>query len=249
MALSRADDFKSVLAGVTGARNQHTAAVRKWKPPIWFFFKSVTRSTRVGAIGRARNALLDEFLHARALHGHGGVIVRGIGELQFAPLRKFCGLRLQPRHVRFDPRGVDDEQINLVGKPVGVEVVNDAAAFVAHQGVLALAGRELADVVGQHVIEEIRRARAADGDFAHVRDVENAGGVADGEMFLDDAGVLHGHFPAAEINQLRAQLLVRGEKWRAVQPHFSVFICSLGTPIPCSTTSSANSTSSLGPQA
>ena len=107
--------------------------------------------------GRAADAIIDEFLHARALHGHGGIIVRRIGELQFAALRKFCGLGLQPRHVRFNPRGVDDEQIHLVGKPVGVEVVNDAAAFVAHQGVLALAGREFADVVGQSVIQEIGR--------------------------------------------------------------------------------------------
>ena len=54
--------------------------------------------------------------------------------------------------------------------------------------------------------------RAADGDFAHVGDVENAGGVADGEMFVHDAGVLDRHFPAAEINQLRAEFLVRGKE-------------------------------------
>ena len=57
-----------------------------------------------------------------------------------------------------DARGVDDEQIYLAGKPVGVEIVNHAAALVAHQGVLALAGRELADVIGQDAIQEIRRA-------------------------------------------------------------------------------------------
>ncbi len=78
------------------------------------------------------------------------------------------------------------------------------------------------------VSTEFRNAsapRAADGDFAHVRDVENAGGVAHGEMLVGDAGVLHGHLPAAEINQLRAEFLVRGKKCGAFehegQPHFS----------------------------
>jgi len=34
-------------------------------------------------------------------------------------------------------------------------------------------------------------------DFAHVGDVEDAGGVADGEMLLNDAGVLHA-FPSRQ---------------------------------------------------
>ena len=159
---------------------------------------------------------IDEFLHARALHGDGGVIVRGVGQLQFAGRKISPPAPAATRH-RLDARGVDDEQINVAGKPVGVKIVNHAAAFVAHQGVLAVAGREFADVVGEDVIQKIRRARAADGDFAHVRDVENAGGVADGEMFVGDAGVLHRHFPAAEINQLAAEFLVRGKKCGAFE--------------------------------
>ena len=75
---------------------------------------------------------------------------------------------------------------------------------------MALAGRELADVVGQNAIQKGRRAGAADGHFAHVRDVEDAGGVADGQMFVGDAGVLDGHFPAAELDEFAAELLVRG---------------------------------------
>jgi hypothetical protein len=51
---------------------------------------------------------VDEFLHARALHGHGGVIVRGVGELEFAG--EFRRLRLQPGDIRLDARGVDDEK-------------------------------------------------------------------------------------------------------------------------------------------
>ena len=39
--------------------------------------------------------------------------------------------------------------------------------------------------------------------------------LPDGQMLLDDAGVLHRHFPAAKINQLGAEFLMGGEKWRA----------------------------------
>ena len=80
---------------------------------------------------------------------------------------------------------------------------------------MAFAGRELADVVRENRIQKFRRARTADGDFAHVRNVEDAGGVADGEVFVGDAGVLHRHFPAAELDEFAAEYLVRGKKWRA----------------------------------
>jgi hypothetical protein len=36
-------------------------------------------------------------------------------------------------------------------------------------------------------------------------------------MFLRDAGILNGHFPAAKINELAAQLLVRGKQRGAFQ--------------------------------
>ena len=52
-----ADDFKSVLAGVAGARNEDVSGPRNWNPPIWFFFKSVTRPTRIAEFERAGNAL------------------------------------------------------------------------------------------------------------------------------------------------------------------------------------------------
>src|ERR1039458_432383 len=101
---------------------------------------------------------------------------------------------------------------------VRTEFRNSAApASVTHQGVGASAGRELADVVRENGIQKSRRARAADGDFAHVRDVEDAGGFADGEVFVRDAGVLHRHFPAAEFDEFAAEFLVRDKKWRALQ--------------------------------
>ena len=212
--LVAADNFKPVLAGVAGAGNEQVA-VLKMKSADFVLLQIGHGVDAPGGHGRAGNNGVDEILHARALHRHGGIIVRGVGESQFAG--EFRRPRLQPRHVRPDARGIDDEQIDAFGKLVGIEVVNHAAAFVAHQGVLAEAGRQLADVIRQDAIKEARRVRAADSDFAHVGDVEDAGGVADGEMFLDDAGVLDRHFPAAEINQFGAKFLMCGEKCRFLQ--------------------------------
>jgi len=80
------------------------------------------------------------------------------------------------------------------------------AAFIAPQGVLPLAHRELANVIRQKKIQELHRAAAAHADFAHVRDVENPSGISDSEMFVDDAGVLNRHLPAAEFDQASAVL-------------------------------------------
>jgi hypothetical protein len=54
-----------------------------------------------------------------------------------------------------------------------------------------------------------------------VGDIKDAGGRSDGLVFVNDTGVLHGHFPAAEFNQARAEFLMRGKKWCAFQHDFS----------------------------
>ena len=84
--------------------------------------------------------------------------MRGVGEAQFVLSLEMGGLRLHPRDVGFGSGGIDDEQENIGRKLVGVKIVNHAAMLVAHERVLAVAGREPADVVGQNVIEEHGRA-------------------------------------------------------------------------------------------
>jgi hypothetical protein len=44
-----------------------------------------------------------------------------------------------------------------------------------------------------------------------VRNIEEARRRAHGLVLVHDAGVLHRHLPAAEFNELAAQLLMRGE--------------------------------------
>jgi len=50
-----------------------------------------------------------------------------------------------------------------------------------------------------------------------MRDVKQTSGPAHSQMFVHDAGILHGHFPAAKFDEARAQSLVRGEKWCALE--------------------------------
>ena len=44
--------------------------------------------------------------------------------------------------------GVDDQQIFIGAQTVGIKVIDDPAAFIAHEGVLTLANLELAQVIG-----------------------------------------------------------------------------------------------------
>jgi hypothetical protein len=75
---------------------------------------------------------------------------------------------------------------------------------IAEERVLDLAERERGRVVGGQPLHRGEGADAADFKLAHVADVEEADGRAHTAVLLDDAGVLHGHVPAAEGNHLRA---------------------------------------------
>ena len=191
-----------------------------------------------------------------ALQGQRAEISGQILQIHVGPPGKRRQLGAQPGGVRAGAGGVDDEEELLGLDLIDVEVVNRAAALVAHEGVLALAALEFADVVGQDAVEEFGSGAAAHHDFAHVGYVKQAGGGADGVMFFEDAGVMQGHFPAAEFNQAGAQFLMDGKEWRSLKheisvsllwdyiwfpapdrhknmrspyPHFSTFICSWGT--------------------
>ena len=73
-------------------------------------------------------------------------------------------------------------------------------------------GLKLGDGVGGDVVGERCRIRAVDFDFAHVADVEQAGGRSHGAVFFEDAGVLQRHVPAAEIDHFGAHPAMGGVK-------------------------------------
>jgi hypothetical protein len=63
-----------------------------------------------------------------------------------------------------------------------------------------------ADVVAQLASHEFSRALPLDDEAPKVRDVEDAGPVAYGVMLCDDAFVLDGHRPAAEVCEAGTEL-------------------------------------------
>src|SRR5215469_13398085 len=108
---------------------------------------------------------------------------------------------------------VHDEQVLLLVDPINNEVINDPATIVEQKCVLTHANVEPVDIVGQHAIEPIARIGGLDDELAHVRNVEDADIVPDCLMFLDDTGVLNGHYPAGEWNHFRSEshvLIVKG---------------------------------------
>ena len=83
---------------------------------------------------------------------------------------------------------------------VDQDVVDESAVFVEQPGILRLADLQSGRVVSRDVIDEGAGLRPADFDLAHVADVEQAHGFAHGMVLVEDAGVLDGHVPAAEID-------------------------------------------------
>jgi hypothetical protein len=106
--------------------------------------------------------------------------------------------------------GVDAEEVVVVGNLVDQDVVDEAAVVVEQAGVVGLSGFQFGDRVGRHVIREPAGFGAADLDFAHMADVEDAGRGTHCVVLFDDAGVLDGHVPASEIDHLGAQRAMDG---------------------------------------
>jgi len=114
--------------------------------------------------------------------------------------------------------GIRDREVVIGPQAVGEEVVEDAAVLIAQQRVLRAADRHLRDVVGVHALQEVLRAGSRDLDLAHVRDVEDAGRAAHGEVLGANAvAVLHRHLPAGERHELATGLAVRFEQAGALQ--------------------------------
>ena len=130
---------------------------------------------------------------------HGDLGVAAAGKIHFS-IEAFAGCLPDVIEILFLVAGVDAEKHVAVRKAMNKDVVHRAAMFIEERRVMGLPGFELAGVVGGNVVDEIECLRAADFDFAHVTDVEEADGCADGRVFLNDAGVLDGHVPTAKID-------------------------------------------------
>ena len=212
----RRDDLEAIFPGVARAAQIHGLSLKLREGNFVLFQLAGVRDFRAAGEG-SRETLIHELANPGPLKSHGAGLVRDIPEPDLGAARRGGVLFFQPGHVGLDARGVDDHQKILFPDAVGVEVVDDAASFMAQQGVLALPDGQLARVIGQRVVEELERGGTADGDFAHMADVEETACPAHRQMLLRDAGVVDGHFPAAEFDEFAAQPLVGVEERCALQ--------------------------------
>ena len=117
-------------------------------------------------------------------------------------------VRIDPLEIFGDVRRIDHEHEVFGSVSVDEQIVNHGAVRVSHRRILGLPVTQLRSVVGGDVLDQVQSLGAADLEFAHVADVEQAGGCPHGRVFFGDAAVFDGHFPAAEWNQSCTQRLV-----------------------------------------
>ena len=141
--------------------------------------------------------LLEGLGGAGALDGELGVVIAEVVDVDAGHV---ADLLADPLEVFFAGAGVDDDEEVVVGELVDDDVVDEGAVGVEHGGVLGLAGLEFAGIVHRELLHGGEGAGAAELDVAHVGDVEEADGGAYGHVFGDEAGVLDGHVPAAEVD-------------------------------------------------
>ncbi len=116
--------------------------------------------------------------------------------------------------------GVDAQEIVVVGHLMHQDVVHKSAVFVEQPRIVRLAVLQLRDVVGGDEIGQPGRFRPVDFDLAHVADIEDADGIANGVVLGDDAGILDGHIPAAEIDHPGAERAMDGVQRRFEERRF-----------------------------
>ena len=189
--LRGADQLVAALAGVAGAADDHGRARVLG-----------LHERHVVVAGRQADGV-EHLVRARALHGQHGV--PGVLVEHLDPVG---GARGQAAQHLGGVGGVRHQEHVLVVVQVGDEVVDHTTRrVVAAERVLRLAGRDAAEVVRQRRVDVRRRAGPAHDALAEVAHVEDADGLADRGVLLDDAaaGVLQRHRPATELRQLGAE--------------------------------------------
>ena len=111
---------------------------------------------------------------------------------------------MHPRKILVGIAGVDYQQKTVRRAPVNKQVVNNAALVIAHRSIERLFHRKFGDVVCHEMIYKAFGVAALGVHFAHVAYVKKPCSGAAGKMLVQETGVLHGHFPAAEFDDAPA---------------------------------------------
>src|SRR5690606_4112838 len=199
--LGAAEELEAVLAGVAGPRHDGRLAgeVRLGEAEV----------ADRGEVDRGE--WLQGGLRPGTLESQEGQAV--------AVVSKHGSLRSEPGKVRLAVGRVDHDEDPLCREAVADHVVDHLALVVDDDGVERPAVLDSAEVVGDQPVAVLERAGPLEDEDAHVRDVEEAGIVADGVVLLQHGGVLDGHLPAGEFHHLRAGTKVGVIKGGAAKRH------------------------------
>src|ERR1700730_14042126 len=75
---------------------------------------------------------------------------------------------------------------------------------------MGLPGSKPRSVVASDVLYEVEGAFPSNFNLAHVADVKQSRGGSRRQVFRENAGILHGHIPSAEVDHLRPQASMCG---------------------------------------
>ncbi len=187
----RGEQLEAVLAGVTGARQQHVLA-----RDLAAVARVVLDLGEVGVSQRREDGDRVGALHRDQRVVGGDVVVLGVEAAD--PLGQFGG-------DHGGVRRVGHHQELLLAEPVDDQVVEHAPGGVAHHRVAGAAGLDRGRVRDQCVIHRLGGLRPADPDLTHVGQVEQAGAVAHRVVLGGVTGVAQGHPPAGEFGERRPE--------------------------------------------
>ena len=204
-----AEELEAILAGIAGAADDAGAAAEG---------DEFGDAIPVGKLHVGSRDLLIDCGGRRALDGHARVTRAFVGQ---GDAGEEAGLH--PGEVLGGFGGIDHQEPCFGSGAVKNEVINHPAAFVEEERVLPLPDPETGVVVGEEAVQPVAGGGALDAELSHVRDVEDAAGTADREVFLGDALVLHRHIPAGKGHHpgsgVQVGFMQRGERNRGSIVH------------------------------
>ena len=194
------EQLETIFAGVPGPGQQDAAAGHRGR----------LAGVVPDPVQRDAGQWPEDARRGRPLDGDQRIAGRLVGDL-----RVVGGRPLGERGQHHPGVGrVRHHQELLVGQPVHDEVVQDAAVGRADHRVPGAAGRHRGQVTDQRVVQGGRRARAADADLAHVRQVEQASRGPHGPVFRGLAAVPQRHQPPGELGHRGAQAVMHAAQRR-----------------------------------
>ena len=176
-------ELKPIPSGVAGASDENAAAVDVAAAP-----GEGAQQGRNGAparvAGQARAGgevlakLVNDVYRLGPLHGKEAGEHGAVGDMHAASIEVLGELAVEPEAHGGTVAGVGNEQEFVLGETVEDGVVDDAAPLVADEAVAGAAHAQAGRGAGEENVQQTGGVGSADVQPAHVRDVEQAGGVA-----------------------------------------------------------------------